>query len=196
MVLALGLLGARLKVHRVMQSVVLLTLPLAAVAPWGLRFIHERFTSAPAEIMTTRFEQWEVAWQIWLDNPFFGFGVGNYMEALAQYNFNWALELPVHNVALWIGAETGLFGLVSFFGVIAAAAARLWRITLAQDRTSALLALALLTALVAYVLDGLTDPLFREPVVFMMFWHIVALSVALTRITATPTDRFDPLRSA
>lgn len=181
----LALLATRLRSRQVAKGL-LWSIPLLVVlAPWAMDFVHERFSSAPVEIMTTRFEQWTVAWEIWRDNLVFGFGAGNYMEALAQYNFNWALELPVHNVALWIGAETGLFGQFAFFGVIVAAARRLWILTGSQHGMVAVYALAMLVALVAYVLDGLTDPLFREPIVFMTFWHVVAMSVALGRIDDT-----------
>lgn len=182
--LAFALLRLRLGIREVIRVAAWMLVPLALFVPWGAHYIYERFASAPAEIMSTRFEQWAVAWTIWLEHPFFGFGAGNYMEALSRYNFNWALELPVHNVPLWVAAETGLFGVLAFFGLILAAMHRFWRVTGCRDRHSAFFALAGLTGLVAYLLDGLTDPLFREPVVFMMFWVLIALAMALPRIAA------------
>jgi O-antigen ligase len=151
-------------------------------APWVINDILDRFASAPIEIMTTRFEQYRVAFDIWRNHPIFGFGVGNYSEALRAYNFGFALEQPVHNVLLWVAAEAGLFGVLSFFGMIVLVLCRLWRLMGQSSSAARRLALAAATALTAYLLDGLTDPLFRDPVVYMMFWFVIALGVALPRL--------------
>ncbi len=152
---------------------------LLLIAPWGVGLIAERFASAPIEILTTRFEQFMVAVDILLAHPLFGFGVGNYMEALAIYNFDWAWIMPVHNVLLWIGAESGLFGIFAFYGIIVGAMVRLFSVTGSTDRRSAFIALATLLGLIAYALDGLTNPLFREPTVYMMFWTLIAIATVL-----------------
>lgn len=159
-----------------------LPLLLAPLLPWGIEIIVERFETAGGELLQARFEQYPVAWAIWMDHFFFGYGLGNYMEALKTYNFGGAARLPVHNAFLWAAAETGLFGVLAFIGVLVGALRRCWRLVRAQREPICRIALAGMAGLVAYALDGLTDPLYREPVVFMMVWVTIAVSVALIRI--------------
>jgi O-antigen ligase len=168
--------------RQVLPSLAVLFGVVILTAPWVINDILDRFASAPVEIMSTRFEQYGVALDIWRDHPIFGFGVGNYFEALRAYNFGFALEQPVHNVLLWVAAEAGLFGVLSFFGTIVWVLCRLWWLMHRSGWLARRLALAAAAALVAYLLDGLTDPLFRDPVVYIMFWFVLALGVALPRL--------------
>lgn len=177
-----------------MPTAVFLLLMLM-LAPWWAPLIYERISSAGSELLTSRFDQFPVAWAVWRDHFFFGYGAGNYMEALADYNEPGVIELPVHNVFLWVAAETGLFGVLAFFGMSFAALWRCWKVIRRHREPTCIMALATFGAIFAYMLDGLTDPLFREPVVYMMFWVCIALSVAIARIDreqetpASPTPR-------
>lgn len=152
------------------------------LAPWAIGYIYERFAFAPEKLMTARYDQYRVALRIWRDHFLFGIGAGNYMEALKTYGTSSNMLLPVHNMFLWVGADTGLFGVVAFFGVIFSALRRLWKLVKVKHTLFSRVALAALTGLVAYLLDGLALPLFRESVVYMMFWFTIALSVALPQI--------------
>lgn len=152
------------------------------LAPWAISYIYERFVSAPEKIMTARYDQYKVASKIWLDHFLLGSGAGNYMEALNTYNISGGTKLPVHNTFLWVAADTGLVGVVGFFGIIIAGLLRLWKIVRLRQGLLSRVALAALTGLVAYLLDGLTNPLFRESVVYLMFWFTISLSVSLPHI--------------
>lgn len=154
---------------------------LTPALPWAVQILIERF-SGQSELITERFDQYPVAWAIWQDHFFFGFGVGNYMKALERYNITGAAELPVHNVFLWCGAETGLLGVIAFFGIIFTTILRSWKLAVRGDEPVRRVALAVMAGVLAYFIDGLSDPLYREPVVYMMFWLSVGLSVALVRI--------------
>jgi len=151
------------------------------LSPWMLEIIIERFTSAEG-LLSARFDQYPVAWNIWMDHFLFGYGVGNYMEALKIYNIKGVLELPVHNVFMWIAAESGIFGVVLYYWIAISAIKRSWRIARLRSHPHRRLALAVCCGLIAYLLDGLTDPLYREPVIYSMFWVMVAISIALVRI--------------
>lgn len=162
---------------------------VAPLLPWAYDYVYERFSSAPEEIMTARFEQWSVAFEIWRNHPWFGFGVGNYMEAVRMYNFNGALELPVHNVLLWVAAETGIFGVVAFFGLLFQLLHHCWRMADDPSDPTALIAAGLFAAICAYVLDGLTDPLFREPLVYATFWVLAGLVAAVARVKGATKEK-------
>lgn len=158
------------------------------LSPWVLSIIIERFWSAEG-LVSARLDQFPIAWNIWIDHFFFGYGVGNYMDALKTYNIPGVIELPVHNVFLWIAAESGIIGVTLFYWIAIAAAIRSWKIARRQHHPHRRLALAVSCGLLAYLLDGLTDPLYREPVVYSMFWVMVAISVALVRIDKNNTTQ-------
>jgi hypothetical protein len=147
--------------------------------PWLLAPVFRRLVDAPGELLTVRFEQFPTALSIWRENLVFGAGAGNYIGAMARHNLDWAFEVTVHNVPLYIAAELGIVGVVSYYGLVVATMARLWRVVRRGAEPDRLIALACWLAMLAYVLDGMTDPLFREPVPYLFFWIIVGVGAAL-----------------
>lgn len=162
----------------VIPAMVWAAIALVVSAPWVFGQLLKRLIDAPPELLQVRFDQFPIAWSIWRDHFLFGAGAGNYMERMFQYNVNWSLPEPVHLVPLFIGAELGLFGIVAFYGMVLAVYWRLWQCLRRGDDTVRRLALAVLAGLSAYIFDGMSSPLFREPTVYMMFWIIVAISAA------------------
>ena len=178
----------------IMTPTIIFGVILMVLSPWVISIVYERFASAGGELIMERFDQYPVAWDIWSDHFLFGYGVGNYMEALETYNVPGAAPLPVHNVFLWIGAESGLFGVIAFFGVFLAAMLRTWKIVRQQlNPRIARISLAIFCGLLAYLLDGLSDPLYREPVVYMMAWVLIGASVALNRISQQNESSMSPV---
>lgn len=176
------------KEKALLKPTVILGCILLLGSPWALNIIIERFTTAGGELLWSRFEQYPIAWNIWSDHFLFGYGVGNYMEALKIYNRPGILDLPVHNVFLWLGAESGLVGVFAFFGILFTALRRSWKMIVLRHDPNSRIGLAVFCSLIVYLLDGLTDPLYREPVAYMCFWVLVALSVALVRIERTESE--------
>jgi hypothetical protein len=165
------------------------------LSPWALTIVIERFVGKGTELLLARFDQFPVAWSIWRDHFLFGYGVGNYMEALKLYNVQGVIELPVHNAFLWLGAEAGVVGVTAFFSIALTAMVRSWKVARAHRDPTCRVALAVSCGIVAYLIDGLTDPLYREPGIYMMFWVSVALSVALVRIDREARSRTRQLDS-
>lgn len=151
-------------------------------APKAIQFIANRFNHEGHQNLTARFDQYPIAWEMWREHFFTGQGIGNYMYKLPQYLVPGTLDEPVHNVFLWLAADTGLFGAVMFFVIIFTAMWRLGGVAWARRDPLDLMALGAFAALTAYVVDGLSNPLFRESLVYMLFWVMLALSVALPRI--------------
>lgn len=170
--------------RQILLPSILFVLFMVVLSPLYAPLIYERVSSAGSKLMTSRFDQFPVAWDMWKDHFTFGVGVGNYMDLLKKYNRPGVLELPVHNVFLWVGAESGILGAIAFFGTLFAAMVRCWRVIRRNREPTSVLALAIFGALVAYFIDGLTDPLFREPTVYTFYWVCIGLSVAVARIDA------------
>jgi hypothetical protein len=182
-------LGGRKVFLRAVPVLILLLL----VAPWAIGVFILRFTSAPEDIMTARYDQYRIAFDIWSHYPLFGYGAGNYMMAMEPYpSDSAAVQSPVHNQSLFLGTELGLFGVFAFYAIMVLALVRLWKVIRVQQEPTSRIALAVFIGLVAYLLDGLTNPLFRESVVYLMFWLSVALSVALPRLQREQDERSYP----
>ena len=128
--------------------------------------------------MGYRYDQWVFAIKVWLEKPFFGHGIGNYMEAMQTVeDFGNSSPLPVHNMYLWVLSETGIFGAVTFFGMILSAMRRLWKISKDNQTLISCLSLAMVMSLIVFLLDGFVNPVFREPSVYILFWFFMAFSV-------------------
>ena len=123
-----------------------------------------------------------VGWHVFTLYPIFGFGPGNWIQALKRYDFLWLPILPIHNVILWTATEVGLFGVIPYVAILVSAMRRLFRVVRARRDIAARLSLAALLAMFVTILNGLTDPTFREPNAFLMFWVLIALSVALPKL--------------
>jgi O-antigen ligase len=165
--------------------------------PKAYNYIYVRIVEAPFGILESRFDMNWTAFHLWLDNFFFGYGPANYVTALNDPNvrvFEGRYDLPVHNAFLWVASENGLFGVVFFFGVILLA---MWR-CIKQFKCSDLLirglALAIFTALLSYLLDGLSNPMFKVAVPYSQLWIYIALSVSFTRLLSG--DNHDSAASA
>lgn len=73
---------------------------------FGNEAIYSRFLKSDIFLITDqRALSWFPAWEIWLENPYFGAGLGYYYEKYL---------MVVHNVPLWLLSETGLFGFLIF----------------------------------------------------------------------------------
>lgn len=155
------------------------TVAVIVAGPKLLSGVFRRLVDAPADLLLARFDQFPVAWSIWREDFLFGAGAGNYMVRMDEMNVDWALQEPVHNAMLFIGAELGLFGVLVYYGTVFVVLARLWRLIRHAPREDARLAVAAFAGILAYLFDSMSNPLFREPTIYMWFWVCAALAFAL-----------------
>jgi putative inorganic carbon (hco3(-)) transporter len=170
---------------------VVLAVPLAG------GFVYERFANAPSGTLTVRYEQYSVALWIIEQYPIFGDGPGNWYEALEKHDPAWLEEvLPVHNVLLWMTADVGIFGVGAYLAIYLIAACRLIAAVRKRRDLAGRLAMATLIALISTLLNGMTDPTFREPNVFTLFWVLIALVVVVTALPPGTGDEYLQPRTA
>lgn len=187
MTLGVGMVVLRWKEGRSILFIIGIILLANVFYPQGYAYIYDRFVNAPSAIMETRWDMNWTALSIWKENFFFGCGPANYLNALYDplvTVYQKPMDLPVHNAFLWIASETGIFGIVGFFGAIAAAMSQSWKILRNDDKLIRGLALAIFTALTAYLLDGLTDPMFRFPVPYACLWLYIGIIIAMARMSS------------
>lgn len=165
------------------KSLLVLLIAAVVTGPLVLSKVFARLFEAPTDLLLVRFEQFPIAWAIWRENFLFGAGAGNYMVRMEAVNTNWSLPEPVHNVLLFVGAELGLLGVIAYYGLIAVVLARFWVIARRREEPWCRVAVAAFAGMLAYVFDGMSNPIFREPTIYMFFWISVAVAAALSRIT-------------
>ncbi len=87
----------------------------------------------------TRPEMWQAAWDVFLEHPVFGSGLGSYRYFLDQYRPEGFTAEPyhVHNDYLEVASDLGVVGVLLFFGVLGWLAILTWRAWLAMpDRVA------------------------------------------------------------
>lgn len=166
-------------------------LALAAIClyPNTIKLVHKKLFGTPWETITSRFKMNRTAVSMWGNYFIFGCGPGNYMVTLdeADIIIYGRDDIPVHNSYLYVAAETGLFGLIAFYGVIFAAMWRCWKMLKCKDLLIRLLALSALTGLFAYLLDGLVNLMFKTPVPYAQLWVYIGISAAFSRLLTEQT---------
>lgn len=157
---------------------------LAAIVtgPIVIPKLFARLFNAPIDLLLVRFDQFPVAWSIWKENFLFGNGAGNYMFDMYTHNTDYRLFEPVHNVAMFVGAEMGLFGVLAYYGLVVATLLRLLKIAARREEPWCRVAVAAFAGMLSYIFDGMSNPIFREPTIYMWFWVLVGLASALPGI--------------
>lgn len=165
----------------------LILIPLIAAACLKLvPGFEQRFTSIFAGREHTsnsyRMNVWESSWQMFLDNWWIGIGPGNKTFRLAYglYMRSGFDALGTYCVPLEIAVETGIVGLLLFaaINVLAMARAHLtfWQCSQTYVRW---LAAGIAAALIGVMAHGLVDTVFFRPQVQLIFWFLLAASIAL-----------------
>jgi hypothetical protein len=146
----------------------------------------ESFIAAkPIEISATRTQLWKAAVRMWKEHPVLGVGPGQFRKVYPQYlpEIRPDQRLESHNIFLEAAANTGTLGLVAMVFLLAAAA---WtQLKLARSTrtpfTYRLLALALICAMVAYVVHGVLDFFLWQTGIAFTFFAELGLTAWLAK---------------
>jgi O-antigen ligase len=154
---------------------IILLLPAAAV-------VLARGVQGDQLSAASRLADWRTALAMIRDHPLLGVGKGNYLELARLYN-PWALEYPVHNVYLFLWAETGIVGLLALLAMLVGsfrAAVRALGDKAGYGATFGLAAVAAFAGIGARMFVSMS---FVHPFVSLSF---VALAGAAARLAAGP----------
>jgi putative inorganic carbon (hco3(-)) transporter len=117
-----------------------------------------------------RISLWQTGWKMVKDSPVVGKGLLGFSNNWFQHNTDPGLaHYPApHNIFLNFWVDTGMLGLVSFFGLIVLAIKRGW-----QNRKDTFI-LGLALACVAMLIHGLVDIPYLKNDLALMFWLLFA----------------------
>jgi O-antigen ligase len=132
----------------------------------------------------SRLELNQVALDIFRDSPIIGVGLNNFVQVLHRYDTYGMIMggFPVHNLYLLVLADTGIVGFLGMcatFFALAAAAARLARIS---DRPLAAVGVGALGMYGLYAVEELSNFTLRHESSLLGFWILAGLVVAALRI--------------
>lgn len=157
------------------------------------RYVKQRIFEAPRELMTIRVETLEMARELWRDASYTGIGANAYMVGLQDKlgvveGEHWFV--PAHNMVVMLLVEMGPLGVVSFMALSVVAAAFCWRVVArSEDPLLRSMAAALLAAVVALHVEGLTDPMYVTGVTYYLVWFELGLIGAVYRLAGLPKIR-------
>jgi len=154
--------------------------------PKAYSYLYNRLFHAPSEIVSERFVLNRTALSVWRHHFLFGAGPANYHNAIQEPEVTvyGSGMYPVHNSYLVLACEIGLCGSIVYWGIILTAITYCWKVLRCSDLLIRGLALAMMAAFFAYMLDGLTGPMFREAVPYAQLWTYIGLTVSLKRLLA------------
>jgi hypothetical protein len=181
---ALAVIALAWKQRRALLISLAIFVGISIAYPKVYEYAYMRIVDAPVEIMEARYEMNWTAAGIWRNHFLFGYGAANYLEALEDpdvtvHGPDW---LPVHNAFLYTASEIGLVGVIAFFGILLITIFRCYKTLRHEDLFVRGLALAILCALFGYLLDGLTDPTFRQAVPYAILWIYIGITGGLHRL--------------
>jgi len=126
------------------------------------------------------------ALQMIKDYPLTGIGVNTFYHVYPQYQLPEAKEhlVHAHNIFLQIGAEIGLFGVVTLLWLLIRVFKIGWEILRkAKDDYLRALAIGLLASLIAFLIDQEFDSTWWLERLFIFFWVLLAVLLAARNIT-------------
>ena len=152
-------------------------------------------SSVGFESMVTRWRGWQLAVQMWREQPLVGWGWQSFGD-------RWAAQVPppevplfhAHNIYLSIAAEGGLVALVALGLVWGWTMVRGWLVWRAErlDELSGYLMMGVNVALLAYFLAGILDAPFFDGRLNVVVWMVLAVVLASWRdIRSDRTDLQD-----
>ncbi len=152
--------------------------------------IYARITRPDNGSAKTRLTTAKVALRIIEDFPLVGCGINNYGAMLEEY---WISEDPftrkaaVHNNYLLLAAETGLLGLTAYLWVLIAFFVRLRRALSSRFSHYSVVAIGIMSAYGAYLLEALSDKSYKENYMLLLtFWALMAICEAIIRLSSEP----------
>jgi putative inorganic carbon (hco3(-)) transporter len=185
-----------LRVSQLVVALALMALVLVAVPAYGARLtslvdVGALFSDEPAPSETdnsflSRATENLTALQVFADHPVLGVGPGQFPNYYRDYADEIGISVraadrEAHNLYLGIAAETGILGLVAFFGAIGATfvqLARARRRALPLRPDLAAIAAGFMLALVGYLASGL----FLHLSYARYFWLVLALAGATATV--------------
>ena len=178
----------------------LAALPLAyPFFPESIRSRIESIGNMADSSTSYRVHIWEATWNMLQDwwATGIGVGVGAFREIYPSYSLAGIETAPhSHNLFFQIFIELGIVGLIAFFAVIIVAARKCCSyLAHGSQRETKLISSAALVGLIAILAQGLTDHVWYNYRIFLMFWIVLSIMSVSIDISSYEDKRTDDVES-
>ncbi len=164
------------KVIIISGSLILYSVFLILVTKYGLR----------PETDSARFEIYSYSWQMIVENPIFGIGLGgfqNYLSAIPISVSFREIILPYayhpHNLYMSLWLNVGLLGLISFIGIVVCVIGQYFVNNPGKKRLNNA-GIFMILALVSILIHGILDTTYFKNDLSAIFWVTIALILTQT----------------
>lgn len=213
LVTALLLATRSVRIRTVALTGAALVLVLAVAAPgYLLRIATLQETSGLLEgargsgsedVMRSRVTEMLAAWTVFVDHPILGVGPGQYAPVYSEDYMNnpdiafKTIDRPrrAHNLYFELAAETGVFGIAFFLGLVGLIQVRLWRAWRrwkGKREDLANLAMGFFLAITGYLVSAVFLHLSYQ----RYYWLLLGLAAAALHVLATEESRARRIREA
>lgn len=125
-----------------------------------------------------RVRWWKGALDMIKDYPFSGVGLGNFGAIFPKYKTTGLNSLYAHNYFLQICSETGVFGLLSLFGLLFSIFSLYRKYLLSLEQQERFIAMGTVSMCGALLLHNFIDYSLHIPAIAILFWVLVGLSIS------------------
>lgn len=178
----------------------LLALPFAyPFFPESIRSRIESIGNMADSSTSYRVHIWEAAWEMlqdwWLTG--IGVGVGAFQKIYPSYALSGIETAPhSHNLFFQVFLELGIFGIAAFLFVIIFAARKCCTyLRFGAQREVKLISSAAFVGLLAILMQGLTDHVWYNYRVFLMFWVVLSIVSVTVDLAEREDKRTDDVES-
>jgi len=120
----------------------------------------------------------EYSWQMFLDHPILGVGLGTYPQVYFDYKQNPTWHLHSHNIFMQHASEVGIIGWISFIWLLISLFKENFSKMLENNSEKAVKE-GLLASLIGFLIHGQVDYLLWLPLFQLYFWLILAILTSL-----------------
>jgi len=160
-------------------------------------------SSGSEEVMRSRVTEMLAAWTVFVDHPVLGVGPGQYAPVYSETYMNNPdiafkhIDRPrrAHNLYFELAAETGIFGIACFLGMVGLIEVRLWRAWRrwkGEREDLANLAAAFFLAIAGYLVSAVFLHLSYQ----RYYWLLLGLAAATLHVLAAEESRAHRIRQA
>jgi O-antigen ligase len=155
--------------------------------------VFGRFSGNDRGSAESRLPQFEMAYDIFTDNPLFGIGLNNYTEVMHDYDFTEEgveslTHHPVHNIYLHIAAEMGIFGIAAFIWFTATIFFEGIKYIISNKCLMIYVVTGMLAGIVAFLVHGLVDTASLGSKLFVFVWFFMGVIFAIKEIPLAKTE--------
>jgi len=148
----------------------------------------------PQKSVQHRLNMWENTLDLVKDSPVLGVGIGNWYIAYPPYDRGdiiWESQAPLrpHNDFVWITAELGVVGALSYCWLLSAVFFLIWRLLKTQNRSRVRQPLFIGMSLIALLSHALFSFPRERIAVTLLFWTLIAF-IAIFDAENRPTLRY------